>query len=933
MGSKKENKTKSKRKKRATTELVDSYIPTDGEGITFAELRRQLEEKGISQPAVSRAVRNLKNEGRIISENLPREKTYLIRRAGTSPKLPEKEIISRSLCLGEMAFGTKAYDPDTMTGLAFWLKETKRTDIDNVFMVGGMVPRIPAWYSVSGSNAMRFLGNDPEKPHSEDLETLLENADLNRHDAEYFRNHVDRKILTYQDALNVVGHELGKLTSILKNAEWHYQHGEEDALNIQQAKEIMITDAAKKRLNLEQYAKELEELQDRKQKIEERYRALTKRQEVFSYVKRRVAQTNRRGDALNAFLNLVTKDTIEKYSLAGGDAEEINSILAFDEDSIQRVKQHYNSLKEETESISGEIDRATNKIEDMERKIDSVNRQLAAWGFFKVTKRVEVKPEEEEIFFRLAKTKYNDRIYEAFPRDTERVHIHTSSRKAVGGLVRVDEAELLRFLLVHNPNHLGSNIPTYKDLIGLKEEAKRVAKLYRILSKDIPDVLLSSHGKGGFRFQPQLKYREEIVAGEYRKTPEMVLHMKLPTFQSVPNLEYLAERGLKNEHTKRYAAGDYASGAVIHTAYSDGSFDVEYIDVSSLIKFSRIGKELEVERARLKKLSPKENTNERRRVREKIKKLKCRLNFELEQIELDGDAHLGAANMPGRASNYDYVDAIKAYQYTNGLPTILVISEPLNAAIPKVVDANQQYFGLLPSRFEELWEKEKNRTDISMAKKLERLESLAKTQLHSTPITHTDLIAREWKNRCLPYVHEVLAGGGQVVLASGNHYNKSGSGRDEATILSLAISPEYKDQVHILNGIGEQQGLGEVILPDGKRMYVAHRLRSGKDELLPAFKQMRGAGVSAEIVLCFDRHHTAGGVADGTIYALGPAKQTWNPYVDEIGKPSSPRGLMNLFVTKSQNGDKVMYAKWSLVLDPTLEQYYMPSKVNDLNFK
>ena len=72
------------------------------------------------------------------------------------------------LALGELALGTKAYDPRAMDGLALFLQVNGYDKlIDNVVIEGGLVPLIPEYYSINNSKVMRFLGNDPNKKPNE----------------------------------------------------------------------------------------------------------------------------------------------------------------------------------------------------------------------------------------------------------------------------------------------------------------------------------------------------------------------------------------------------------------------------------------------------------------------------------------------------------------------------------------------------------------------------------------------------------------------------------------------------------------------------------------------------------------------------------------------------------------------------------------------
>ncbi|MFH0797898.1 MAG: hypothetical protein V1906_00645, partial [Candidatus Woesearchaeota archaeon] len=596
-------------------------------------------------------------------------------------------------------------------------------------------------------------------------------------------------------------------------------------------------------------------------------------------------------------------------------------------DEIGRLRESYSKIgRQETE--------VGNQIKDYQRKIDAVKRQQEAWGFFRATKRGKVESDEEEVFFRIAKSDYNRLLYGVFPDlISNRAHIHSSAfnefmdplnsedERGTESLVGdeeeysvISENDGLVYLLAHNPNMLNSNAATGKDLRDMKDEVKKLVKLYDVLGIPIPDVTLSSHGKGGFRYQPQMKYRETIIEGQNRLVPETVLHIKLPTLQSIPKLEQLRRRGVRNVHTKRYNSGKYAAGVVFHTMYENGKFNIEYIDESTLRKFAEIGKQIDEKKELLAKKHDSGLENEIHELEQKIK-----LGSDLTKLEADGDSHLGSANEPGRRSNYQIVDAVQKYHHEYGLPNVLVISEAIHAAIPHVCDTDKQTLGLNPKKFEKLLEDIAN-DDISDADKLKRIKQVSIEQVHSTPITNIDYTLTEWKDRCLPYALDVLDKGGRVIIVSGNHYNKSGSGRDEAMALANMIPEQYRDRVETFHARGDTIGCGETILPGGKKLYASHKLRDGMDEFINAFDQVLRQGIDADLVMHFDRHHGGGGFADNTAFTMAPGRQTWSKYVDQISKLSSPAGVVDTYLTQDK---EIKYIKWEWALSSCLENYFM----------
>ena len=193
------------------------------------------------------------------------------------------------------------------------------------------------------------------------------------------------------------------------------------------------------------------------------------------------------------------------------------------------------------------------------------------------------------------------------------------------------------------------------------------------------------------------------------------------------------------------------------------------------------------------------------------------------------------------------------------------------------------------------------------------------------PITIGDMRVKEWANRCLPYIEEILERGGEVVFVSGNHYsgNNPGTGRDEATIQTSHIDKKYRDagKVHKLYGVGENFGSGEIDF-ENHRIYAAHKLKEGSDELSGADKQIRKANIKADLIAAFDRHHPIVRYSDGSMKVLAPGNCPWNPYVDMIGKQPSLNGIINAYIDGNNKG----YYEIEFVLNPIIEPIIKKSR-------
>ncbi|MBU4241706.1 MAG: hypothetical protein KKF52_00595, partial [Nanoarchaeota archaeon] len=506
------------------------------------------------------------------------------------------EIKVKNLYMGEMGFGTKAYDPDSMTGLKLFLEYNSHSNINNIMMLGALVPRVPEYYSVSGSEDMRFLAKDPTKKPNKEIKLMLKKAKLKPSDAQYFKDHVDGKITTRQDAVNAARVEIDKLADLLTKAEWHYQHGEEDRENIKVTKEILIADAAREKQDLVKYTKEIERLKPLVEKLQKQREKINNQKDLMIYVGSRLQSIGEKtGDELKTYLNELVQSNFEKFQIDVETQKEIFKFIGNTDLTKENIFEEKNKLKIVASDLRKDEQGLITQIDEQTHKINAVERQKEALGFFRGTKRHKIEADEEEVFFRIAKTNYNDLLYQAFPESIKgKAHIHSSafneltdilsneglkSEKLVGEeeeYKAVKGKHGLIYLLSHNPNLLNSNTATKKDLRMMKDEVKRLVKLYDVLGIPIPDVTLSSHGKGGFRYQPQMKFRETIIQGQKRLVPETILHIKLPTLQSIPKLEVLKNRGVRNVHTKRYNSGNFASGVVLHTVYENNRFEIEY---------------------------------------------------------------------------------------------------------------------------------------------------------------------------------------------------------------------------------------------------------------------------------------------------------------------------------------------------------------------
>ncbi|MFH1455671.1 MAG: hypothetical protein ABIF40_01855 [archaeon] len=859
-------------------------------------------------------------------------------------------LVTSNLYLGELGFATKAYDPRMMRGLAFYLKTNDYSEqISNVMMLGGLMPKIPPFYGVASAEDMRFLGQRSDSDEDDEISTRIQEEKLGIDDKRYFDKYVKGKIRNKQDAAATTRVELEVLLNAVPHAEIHYHHGEEDAENMRYDRELMITELAESKQSVEKNEEERSKLQQKIKTIKRGMDVLEEKTKLFAYVvNQRLGrlQTEKTGQELNDYLNTIASDIDamhEKYSPEV--SEEVTSFLRQKHrKSItqEQIVTHYEKVRLAEIDKKQKISDIESEMDECQRQIDAAKRTSENWGAFRFTKRVEISPEEEEIIFRVAKKRYNHLLYDMFGDEAERINIHTSRfRQVKGAEIKGENEESpmvvkdgnLVYLLTHNPNALNSNTPTKKDLRMQKEKAKlQVKRLHAGLSQQaVPDVTISSHGKGGFMWQPQTKYREAIEEGVYADAPEIVMHFKLPTFQSSERLEDLAGKGLKNIHTKRFNEGPFAAGAVLHTIKENGVQEIEYIDETTLLLIGQTLEDLNYHR-----LKESSDPDDKKKVDEIEIALKERFKVEFGKVEPDGDAHLGAPNRKGRPSNYQYVDAIIEYQRKNGLPEMYIVNEAVNGAL-FVAPTGIMVEGDTAAVVQKNIEKILNSGEGTELERLKAVNRYQKANHQANGIGHVDLQIAEWGSRMVPYITELLDNGAHVVFMSGNHYNgTSKDGRDEATVLSSIIKaarPEKEDYIHIFGAFGDKVGLGELsgVLPGERTFYATHKFpERGKNEIAGALERVRESGIIADQAMGFDRHHCGGGHGDGTTVTIGPGKQTWSNYVDQIGKLSGLRGLVNVLMAHSPELKGV--TRWEIVLGEALERpEYMESLENPIH--
>ncbi|MEK6857915.1 MAG: hypothetical protein AABX39_04990 [Nanoarchaeota archaeon] len=804
------------------------------------------------------------------------------------------------LALGELGLGTKAYDPLAMDGLALFLELNGYAgNLDAVILNGGLLPFKPEYYGKGTAQDMRFLGIDPNKKPDDRVNQIL-SSNIDDKDKEYIKNHVAQKITTTTEAADFSRREMEKLLPLLKGAQIHYIPGDEDTKHIESLEEILLNDYLKSK--------------DRKKEFESRVNELT---ETIEQEKRKLTIANIEHNWMNSLkVSLKAKTSVEISTVVNDylerKAEELSSL---DDEVAEIIQGHLKSVKEskdlvnklnqldsEMKEYKSDIKKKSSELKDLKLTLNAIEREKEAAGFFRATKRRQIDAQEEEILFRQAKKNHNTTLY-SIVNNEDGFHVHSNFETSL-------QINGLDFLLYHNINFRSNNT-------GKNALQKQKITNHQRNKEGLPvaDIIISTHGGGGFRFQTELKYSEKTAHGEVRETPELAMYIHLPVFHSREEIGEYKRKNIRNWSTKRYDEGCFGSGAVLHTRTEDGRDILEFVSVDQLISLGPLKKEYDQLTASLnkKKLSKKA----KRQIQQDLAILEDKVKLSLEKAEIFSDSHLGCPNMPGRPSNYQNIDAAKSYQKKSGLPKYLILNGDILHGVIGAFGSNEEYFAEVPKIIESLEEKIKTNPDLKPEQKLDELQKLAREQRAAVPITSISKQNEELKRRFLPYVEEVLENGGKLVIVSGNHYGGSRTTYfDEARDIANMIPTKYFEsgQVAVFEGLGMKNGSGETDLGD-KRLFCSHKLTKSSDEVVGAMYHVLKANKKADLVVLGHWHSPGGGFADGSYFVSAASMQGWHPYLDAVQVPPGPRGIINFFFDQ-----KKQYGKWELVLDPTLEK-------------
>ncbi len=890
-------------------------------------------------------------------------------RYAMSPRALENTVVGQNhknfenycaLYLAEPAFGTKAFDDTyTMKGLSLFLKANGYADkISQVIIQGGVIPHVPPFSSKGYDADLKFLGQIPRienhgKTYSERwLESKIsKNPFEKKHYAEYINNDKKKKIVNIFDAFYAAELQIVPLMKIFpENTRLRIQAGEEDRKNIGHIESAYVSAWAKEKET--QIQEDLEETEEKLTNLVEENREYIikkeaierigvdkdflklkkeKRKDYITRIITKIAPKNSRNKLEDDPLYPVYKESARViYSITK--SADIPAAMASNIAELETViNKNYKKIE-----LNNSLIASLNDTAKWTEQLMGEGRMSAVTWF---TNHYPVFASELELIFKKAKDQYSKHVY-AWPIE-QHPTFHISSRKKItvdtGVIIDVktgekDIAEIEYenmnsnkkvISMIHNLNSSfsdNSGSATIKDAkIHSNYNNMVLKKFYSdIETLQQPDImLLGGHGLGGFRVMPWFKDSENMIPGEFMKGQELSYLIKLPTLQSIPELEKIVGK-INNNHTKRYEKGPFGSAAIIHEERADKVNSFTIIDTTKLIEFGKLATEIETYEKYLnnEEVTPEIKLQLQNIVKENYKK-----------IEIAGDFHIGDAGNLDRYSTNSLLKAMQLYQEKNGLPNIVSWDEVLHGTESRIFNSASRYEAKAPEHFRTaIIDPILNDTTLSDKQKLDLMTKESIRNLRAITIPNAAIQLREAKRLLEPYATKILENNGQLILESGNHYNKSTRDSDEATQLATALCAlKYIDskQVHEFSGNGNDVGLGSIRLEGGQKFFGMHKYPVSNDEIYGIMQHLRRMNNNADIVQAGDRHQTGVGYADGHLIVLHPGLESTNKFVPYVGLHESARGFNNAYYDVNKRG---VY-KVEFILDPTLEKIIEENKI------
>ncbi|MBN1377493.1 hypothetical protein JW949_04160 [Candidatus Woesearchaeota archaeon] len=424
-------------------------------------------------------------------------------------------------------------------------------------------------------------------------------------------------------------------------------------------------------------------------------------------------------------------------------------------------------------------------------------------------------------------------------------------------------------------------------------------------TKAFSDLLITSWGAEGLHFMPKLVVAPTRIKGEYRDEIETAVYMKLPTRHDTKKLAILSKKGnVGTWEVKRLHKGGPTTGNAYFIEHADRSKEGIFVDdcVYEEIadKYSEKLKKYEGKLSRAKTRKTKKKWKDK--IEDVYKNIKTEYG-ELYNILMSNDHHFGAYNYPGRPTNVDCTRSthqVALQTYGLGLIDVVAGTEFLHGILA---------YGGYDSKMEgKLEDPESFRSNLEAlikgmenkgyprTKIIETVEKHVNEKMNSKATFRLSEQISMFKTVLKDMFTEMMDNNIPVKIGSGNHWDQSVYGLDEADLLVELFDDKYKKMglIEAIRADGESYTIDSIKLPskEGTKInaILGHKMWSGSTEISNLSKQALGNKENATIYLTADRHHPGMVVEKEKLYVLDCGKQTFIPYVLQIGKASSVRG-------------------------------------------
>jgi len=612
---------------------------------------------------------------------------------------------------------------------------------------------------------------------------------------------------------------------------------------------------------------------------------------------------------------------------------------------VRRIKWAYENGKQEefSKKFEEDFDVLKKNRKNIEDKIKAIDDNLD-WhtilmnpyrkSISRFINQIDITPAESETYFGSAKEEYVRKY--AGMNLNHPLFFHVSGRKEIDTSkltvvdeetgkkreVEIDEEEInqggKRILLIHNIKEINSNAVSARGIKLAKDFSNKYNILFNKLKvgKDNPDIILTSHGGGGFRVMPWFKKTEKDEEGVFVSGQKISYLINLPTLQSMEGLEKAVSRNISTNDTKRYESGPWASAAIMHAEKEMGVNNFKIWENETLIKWGKIFEIIEVYK---KGLEEEKNSKKIKTLKGLIKEQEEKVKIKtLIKLEAMGDIHDGSASPIYRYSGDQLLEASHIYQMIDGIPAIAIWDEVVHG-IQTRYGAAGDYRADIPPKFKKKIGAIELDSNFSWKQKFDLLAKASLTNLRAIPVFNSSKQNEYHNYTLLDYGMKVVEAGGKVVYVSGNHNNKSRIYSDEAIELILQYPRKYREEKKViaLDGLANDVGVGFVPKVEGISIFASHKFKERLDEIYGIMSQLRGENNDADIVFAGDRHQTGAGYADGHLILLHPGYQAQNKFVQSAtSKPAGVRGFQNAYYTQNQKG---IY-EVDFILNNTLEK-------------